>query len=317
MNTRGLVLGLMLVPAACGGGAVAPWTAAPAVPLDLRVQVAPAEVPLLAPVQVTFDLWAAAADEAEFAPTFVAKDFLVGATTTTRQPLFGGQWQHTVVQLRPRRGPGELVLPSFVVTAKSGDATASTPEQKLVVTSTLAGHGEAIEAPGAPFPTPFCGWWWVAGGAGALLLGAALVWSLRRRRRRALTAPAAVALPPHVRALRALQRLHEAPRTTAADVEAFYVGVSNVLRVYLEERFGLRAPERTTEEFLRDLEGGDGLARAHRPELERFLRQCDLVKFAAVVPTEQDHRTTLGLAEAFVDSTRPDRTPTATAEVGA
>ena len=85
--------------------------------------------------------------------------------------------------------------------------------------------------------------------------------------------------------------------------------VSDVLRVYLEERFGLRAPERTTEEFLRDLEGGEALARGHRAELERFLSQCDLVKFAAARPTEHDHLATFALAEAFVATTAGDREP--------
>jgi hypothetical protein len=36
------------------------------------------------------------------------------------------------------------------------------------------------------------------------------------------------------------------PRGTEAEVERFYVEVSDVLRTYVEERFGLRAPERTT-----------------------------------------------------------------------
>ena len=114
-------------------------------------------------------------------------------------------------------------------------------------------------------------------------------------------------MPPHVNALRALQRLRGAPRTTSAQVDAFYVEVSSVLRVYLEERFGLRAPELTTEEFLLGLESGDQLARGHRAELERFLMQCDLVKFAAVVPGENEHLATFALAEAFVESTRADR----------
>jgi len=127
---------------------------------------------------------------------------------------------------------------------------------------------------------------------------------LRRRSRAPL--PGEIAVPPHTKALRALARLRGAARTTPAQVEAYYVEVSNVLRVYLEERFGLRAPERTTEEFLRELEGGDQLAREHRTELERFLSQCDLVKFAAVVPTEHDHLAMFALAEAFVESTRSD-----------
>ena len=82
---------------------------------------------------------------------------------------------------------------------------------------------------------------------------------------------------------------------------------SDLLRTYLEERFALRAPERTTEEFLRELEGGEALAKSHRAELERFLLQCDLVKFAAFQPGEADHLTTWALAEAFVEATRGDR----------
>jgi hypothetical protein len=117
----------------------------------------------------------------------------------------------------------------------------------------------------------------------------------------------AVALPPHVKAQRALARLRTAPRATSAQVEAFYVDVSDVLRTYLEERFGLRAPERTTEEFLHDLEVGDQLAREHRAELERFLSQCDLVKFAGAVPGEPEHLATFALAEAFVHTTAGDR----------
>ncbi len=83
--------------------------------------------------------------------------------------------------------------------------------------------------------------------------------------------------------------------------------MSGVLRRYLEDRFGLHAPERTTEEFLRELEFGDALARGHRAELRRFLMQCDLVKFARHQPVERDHVETFELASAFVESTRSDR----------
>jgi hypothetical protein len=189
----------------------------------------------------------------------------------------------------------------------------STPAQTVIVTSTLAGHDPAIEAPGDPFPTPFGGWWWLALGAALLALTAfGCVWWWRRPRP---VQPATVALPPHTKALRELSRWHQAPRTTREEIEAFYVGVSHVLRVYLEERFALHAPERTTEEFLRDLEGGDRLARRHEAELERFLSQCDLVKFAAFTPSASEHDVTWSLAEGFVQSTRPDRSAEAKVRV--
>lgn len=291
--------------AACGGP-VAPWPSPPSVRLDLKIAVSAQKVSLLQPVTVQLDVFRAADLEVEFAPKVDEADFLAETRQAPETALGAGRWQRTTLVLRPVRGPAELVLPSFVVKAKDGSVAANTPEQTIVVESALAGHGAAIEAPGEPFPTPSRLWWWIAG-SGLFLLVCALAFVAIRRRRRLRPQPAEVAVPPHVKALRALLRLRSAPRTTAAQLEAFYVEVSQVLRVYLEERFGLRAPEHTTEEFLRELEGGDQLAREHRAELERFLLQCDLVKFAAVVPNEAEHLATHALAEAFVESTRADR----------
>jgi hypothetical protein len=294
---------LLCVLAACGGPA-APWKETPSVPLDLRITVSADKVALFQPVTVDLDLFAAAGLEVEFDPKVDDKDFLVDGTTKTEAAFGTGRWRRTTFALRPRR-PGEIVLPSFVAKSKSGEA-ASTGERKIAVESLLAGQTAAIEAPGEPFPAPSRWWWWSAIGAGLIGGGAAMFFTLGRRRRLQPQA-GGVAVPPHVKALRALQRLRGSPRTTAAQVDAFYVEVSSVLRVYLEERFGLRAPELTTEEFLLGLESGDQLARGHRAELERFLTQCDLVKFAAVVPGENEHLATFALAEAFVESTRADR----------
>ena len=119
--------------------------------------------------------------------------------------------------------------------------------------------------------------------------------------------PVEVPVPAHVKALRALGQLRE----PAADeeVEPFYVAVSQILRVYLEERFGLHAPTRSTEEFLAELEAGDSLALAHRQSLGNFLQQCDLVKFARLHPDTEVHGQTLRIASTVVDETREDLAP--------
>lgn len=116
--------------------------------------------------------------------------------------------------------------------------------------------------------------------------------------------------PPHQKALRELQRLRARPRRTEEEVADFYVATSHVLRVYLEERFGLRAPERTTEEFLAEVEAGGPLSVAQCIDLRRFLQQCDLVKFASHVPPEDQHLQTLLVAELLVEATRSDRAAT-------
>ena len=107
------------------------------------------------------------------------------------------------------------------------------------------------------------GWWWY------------------RRRQRATAVPLCSGRPPL--ALAALERLQRQDAIRQERIEEFYVRVSTILRRYVELRFGLRAPEQTTEEFLVSVLATGGLIAAHRDLLEAFLRQCDLVKFAAIV----------------------------------
>ena len=303
----------LLLLAACAEPDVPlPWSAPPEQPLDLRVTVRPLHVALLQPITVTLDRYRADGVEVSFQPVVEDERFVTDRITKAEERAFGDGWvQRTELVLLPVAGPGELQVPAFaaetVVAAGEEPQVATTDEVTITVDSALQGeHGSGIEAPGGPFAAR-TNWWLWGGGAAALLLAGAALARWFARRRRAPDDPLTVAVPAHVRALRELQRWRGAPRGTPAEVAAFYVGVSQVLRVYLEERFGLHAPERTTEEFLRDLESADTLARAHRAELERFLQQCDLVKFAAVVPGEEEHQRTFELAEAFIESTRADR----------
>ena len=53
-----------------------------------------------------------------------------------------------------------------------------------------------------------------------------------------------------------------------------------MLRHYIEDRFGLRAPEQTTEEFLAELRQKHVFGERQKDLLRAFLEHCDLVKFA-------------------------------------
>ena len=108
--------------------------------------------------------------------------------------------------------------------------------------------------------------WWLWGG---LLILAALI--ARKHLLRLLTklfgakTAKAPVVPPHVRAKRRLQ----AALGHIDDPRLFCFEVSETLRVYLEERFQLRAPERTTEEFLSELQTSNALNREQKQSLAR------------------------------------------------
>lgn len=87
-------------------------------------------------------------------------------------------------------------------------------------------------------------------------------------------------------------------------LDAFYVELSLVVRRYLENRFALRSPELTTEEFLNEMGRSPDLARSHQRLLRDFLVQADLVKFAGYRPEAEVVRESIAAAERFLEDTR-------------
>ena len=144
-------------------------------------------------------------------------------------------------------------------------------------------------------------WAWLGWTLGALVLVIAAVllwrWWQKRCRQIALVPP----VPAHVRAR---QQLDEA-LALIGQPKPFVVAVSGTARTYLEERFDFRAPDRTTEEFLRELSGTALLDREQKNSLGAFLQSCDLVKFARYEPRETELRELHGAAVKLVEETGP------------
>ena len=69
---------------------------------------------------------------------------------------------------------------------------------------------------------------------------------------------------------------------------AFYVELTGIVRLFIERTTGVDAPDRTTEEFLREVEGHEAFPVQKRQALGRFLEAADLVKYAAQVPGSND-----------------------------
>lgn len=298
------VMGFCVLACGPSGADASVWGNGPTGPLDLRASLSAEDVPLMEELILNLDLFRQADLAVSFRPQ-APEGFHGEADPPIIQPLDSGTWERHVLRLRPVR-TGNLTIPPFVVEAEGTGDVATTVEFNVNVTSLLADEGDEAEAPAPPFPSPFPWQRWVLIAVGAILAIAGLLF-WRHQRRGPLRVGDEVPLSAHAKALRELARLRKAPRRTRSEIEAFYVAVSHVLRLYLEERFGLRAPERTTEEFLSELESGESLLTEHRYALRKFLEQCDLVKFAGMLPPESVHEDTFRIAEQVVESTRPDR----------
>jgi hypothetical protein len=139
--------------------------------------------------------------------------------------------------------------------------------------------------------------WMLSGLAIAVVLFALWKWWQKRRAQVPVIPP----VPAHVRAR---QKLQEA-LALISQPKPFVIAVSDAARWYLEERFDFHAPERTTEEFLHELQETDLLTRDQKESLGDFLQQCDLVKFAKYEPREPELRDLHASALRLVEETEP------------
>jgi len=153
-------------------------------------------------------------------------------------------------------------------------------------------------APGEGLP------WWAWCLIALVILGAGAGAYFWFRRRQELAREAAIAArPAHEKALEALEKLQA--MLSEDNYMEFIVEVSRILRVYIQDRYELRAPHRSTEEFLAEASTSEALSPEDQELLGDFLRQCDLVKFALRGAALRQMETLFKTAKQFVVDTIP------------
>lgn len=150
--------------------------------------------------------------------------------------------------------------------------------------------------PPVEIPNPWI-WVWLAA-AVLLALGAWLAW---KKSRSPVRKKEPAQIPPHRLALDRLS----AAEFHISDPPQFCALVSSALRHYLEDRFSVHAPDRTTEELLHELAGTKVLETEPQEMLLELLERCDRVKFARDEPTLPDLQHFHGAAVRFVNETAP------------
>jgi hypothetical protein len=156
----------------------------------------------------------------------------------------------------------------------------------------IRGPKEMVVIP-VPEKPPYLLWSCIAGGV-LLLVAATILWKRRTKKQR-LNTPLEVALA----SLTALERNRE-----ALAAEAFANRAAQTVRHYIAEHFGLAAPRRTTEEFLRELAKDDGsILTGQTDHLRAFLKSCDLAKFAGSNLDASQRGELIEAARGFIRST--------------
>ena len=125
----------------------------------------------------------------------------------------------------------------------------------------------------------------------------ALILFLRSRKKEPLREPE---LPPEVIASMELDRLILEDLPRQGRVKEFYLRLTGIVRQYIEGTTGLRAPEQTTEEFLREVRHNDRFDGRHANRLQDFLEAADMVKYAAQQPDKDNISQSVERAKEFI-----------------
>lgn len=142
----------------------------------------------------------------------------------------------------------------------------------------------------------------VAGWLAILALIAAGAWALYRFSRRVHRAIQLRRMSPRERALNQLVELLKQDLVGKGKIKEFYIGLTMIVRHYIEDAHFIRAPEQTTEEFLVTAANNPSFNPEVIRKLKIFLQTSDLVKFAVYQPDKKIIDQTLATAGDYIDT---------------
>ncbi|MBT7888045.1 MAG: hypothetical protein HN580_03420 [Deltaproteobacteria bacterium] len=117
------------------------------------------------------------------------------------------------------------------------------------------------------------------------------------------TLPAVEAVDYLRESLRRLKKLEEKDYISQQQYDRLHVELSAVLRYFVENHFGLKAREQTTEEFIQEIQYSLHFSTEQQAILQQFLELADLVKFATYDPGSEVSREAMKTVRYFIEST--------------
>lgn len=146
-------------------------------------------------------------------------------------------------------------------------------------------------------------YWWAI--LAALVLIAVLLFLIRKWLRARKGKPKAKpVIPPYQEAVKALDELKGKQLWQHGENERYFVELTDILRRYLNRRFGVAAPEMTTSQFLDEASRHPRLT-AYADELQRLLHLADFIKFAKGDSLPAENEEAFSIVRRFVEDTRP------------
>jgi len=242
---------------------------------------------------------------------FEVKDSTV--TTKTKKREMTTQYKFTLVPWQA----GEYEIPSLAINYKDKDGkqkSVFSDPIKIEVKSVLGQVSDSTDIKDlkAQMNLGRSVWFYLLIALALLAIGTALTLYLLNRQKKKAIKPEIIRTPWET-ALEELQNLLQAHRLGRIPVKDYYFRLTEILRGYLERRFGIPLLESTTQEIRAQLER-DYLNPESKKSLLQFLEHSDLIKFAKVQPETPRLTSDWELAYQIVQETIPKPEPVQAAE---
>lgn len=144
---------------------------------------------------------------------------------------------------------------------------------------------------------PYIGWTFAGVWAIAMIVGL-IVWLTRKKKKEEEKKD-----PPHIIALRELDKYRSDKYWAPAKQKAFYSGITGVVKDYIDRRFEIDAPEMTTAELFDSLKERSEITPDLYNEMKELFERADFVKFAKYVADDEQNAKALPLCVRFVTTT--------------
>ncbi len=268
------------------------------------------------PIRYTLKVTAPEGVEVEFPefPDGKVNDFELAETGESEGEEAGEEWRERFYTLLGFK-TGTLPLPAPEVSLRYPDGREEKLEGEaleIVVESLLEEGADVAQQdireikPPLLLPVNYLPLILLAAGLLIVLLLLYLVFK-RYFRRKERVIPPPPPRPPAEIAYEELARIRNDNLPAQGKIKEYFTRVSDVARRYLENRFNLRAPERTTEEFLAEMATTNLLSLPQQELVGDFLEKCDLVKFAKYGPGQEEIEGVYNSAVRLIDETKEEK----------
>ena len=109
--------------------------------------------------------------------------------------------------------------------------------------------------------------------------------------------------PPHITALQNLENIRNQKLWQEGKYKEYHTLISDVLRMYIEGRYGVAAMELTSDEILKVMQS-QVIDSVSKEKLKQILVLADYVKFAKVIPVDVENELSINAAFDFINGTK-------------